>query len=123
MDRLTQLQDQVEGLTEIFKFAYGESQRLAPPIQASDSILLTHNPSSQPSQPPQQPSLTPPAVFAADIVRKLKIIDLLIDSLPHISVAEDKQLEDLAALETENRRCLAQRKGRIVEAGVVGVGF
>jgi len=78
--------------------------------------------------------------------------------LPHVAVAEDKQLEELAVLETENRRVglemeravegaetllnltrsairtisddqnaylkhLAQRKGRIVEAGVVGVGF
>ncbi|CAO3627264.1 unnamed protein product [Mucor hiemalis] len=100
MDRLTQLQDAIDSMAEMF----------------TNSIYYVHEKFQMaplnPDIPVQQPKTQAdaPEVFqenmrelASDLVKKAKEIDTLIEVLPGINQTEEEQIEKLKSLEEENR--------------------
>ncbi|KXS12765.1 Glyoxalase/Bleomycin resistance protein/Dihydroxybiphenyl dioxygenase [Gonapodya prolifera JEL478] len=108
MDRLTQLQDKVDQLMASFKVAYDQARRFAPPLLPDSSVSSTSEPVASQALPPgtqaahayRAKSITE---LSQEIGVHARAIDLYIESLPDISMSEEEQLEELAALDAENR--------------------
>ncbi|KAH9247416.1 hypothetical protein BASA81_014978 [Batrachochytrium salamandrivorans] len=115
MDRLTQLQECMDKLTEIFFTATGVLQRDAPLISANPELPVT-------SWKPEQVEANWLAnkdlaqTAAKDIVETAKVIDFLIDQLPGIAETEDEQIQTLQNLEEENLIAGKEMEEAIAEA-------
>eukprot|EP01113_Clastostelium_recurvatum_P033742 TRINITY_DN4495_c0_g1_i1.p2 TRINITY_DN4495_c0_g1~~TRINITY_DN4495_c0_g1_i1.p2 ORF type:complete len:138 (-),score=33.54 TRINITY_DN4495_c0_g1_i1:156-569(-) len=105
MDRVTQLQEQVDRLAEMMSTCVGVLQRDAPPLplgSADPAVIQARDAFAQNAH-----------VMALDIVQVSKNIEMLIDSLPGVSRTVPQQVEQLEALEKEN-----QLEGKRLEHGL-----
>ncbi|KAI8811626.1 hypothetical protein BJ742DRAFT_796631 [Cladochytrium replicatum] len=102
MDRVTQLQDCLDRLSELFYTSVGVLQRDAPLKQISPDIPVSAWTDDQIRQNEENLKKFSKEV-AGDIVQTSKVIDFLLDKLPGIKYTEDEQIERLQALELENR--------------------
>lgn len=100
-DRLTQLQEAVNGQAENLCNALGVLQQSAPPSN------FTEFDRPQPENPDKQqtPEQDYPQLFAQYIVRTAKDIDVLIDSLPNDDIlTPELQAASLRRLESDNQK-------------------
>jgi asparagine synthetase A len=91
MDRLTQLQDCSLKLYEIFFTAIGALQRDAPLMELNPDVPVTCWTKEQ-IKGNWEGNVELSKSAAKDIIETVKVIDLLIDSLPGITEAEEEQV-------------------------------
>ncbi|KAI8609877.1 hypothetical protein BC830DRAFT_1148467 [Chytriomyces sp. MP71] len=102
-DRLTQIQDCVDKLSEIFFISVGATQRDAP-------LAALHNDMPVTAWTPEQIAANTQsnkelaASASKDIVQTCKVIDYLVDRLPGINHTVEDQLNALRVLELESDR-------------------
>lgn len=110
-DRLTQLQDAVNQMSEHFCNSVGVLQQCAPPspFQGFDK-----QGGKSPIPPPPQEDYA--AMFSKLIARTAKDIDVLIDSLPSVESSQELQIKSLQVLEIENQEA-ANKLEQIVKQG------
>ncbi|KAK6093988.1 hypothetical protein MT418_005812 [Batrachochytrium dendrobatidis] len=115
MDRLTQLQECLGKLTEIFFTSTGVLQRDAPLMSTNPDLPITSWKSEQ-IETNWLANKDLAKTAAKDIVETAKVIDFLIDQLPGISENEEEQIRILGALEEENRIAGIEMEQAIEEA-------
>ncbi|KAI8896877.1 hypothetical protein BC833DRAFT_553291 [Globomyces pollinis-pini] len=102
-DRLTQLQQCVDKLSECFYISIGALQRDAPLVETNPEIPVTCWTKEQIDinwKGNQELAKT----VAKDIVETAKVIDFLIENLPGINESEMDQMRQLEELELENKK-------------------
>lgn len=109
MDLLTQLQDEVCHLSELFGMYIGVLQRDAPPVP----VL---NP-SDPAYLAAKDAFSVQAVdMATSVIQTSKKIEQLIEALPGVNRTESQQHQKLMALEKENKEANEQLQKASEEA-------
>ncbi|XP_064391818.1 mediator of RNA polymerase II transcription subunit 21-like [Halichondria panicea] len=104
-DRLTQLQDAVNQLSDNFCNSIGILQDTGNAEQSSGT--------SDQKKTGQEENCV---LFSGLISRTVQDIDVLIDSLPSHQYTQERQMESLHQLETENKQS-AEKLARAVEEG------
>ncbi|KAJ3175819.1 Mediator of RNA polymerase II transcription subunit 21 [Irineochytrium annulatum] len=101
-DRLTQIQDCLDKMTEIFFNSVGVLQRDAPLVPLNDGTPVTAWTDEQVAKNTEETQRLATEA-ARDVVQTAKIIDFLIDRLPGVKHTEEEQMAIIARLEDENR--------------------
>lgn len=102
MDRVTQLQECVDKLSELMYTGVGVLQRDAPLVACSEDQKVTCWTEEQIAKNTAD-SKELSKNIAKDLAETKAIIDFLIDNLPGISTTPEEQLNKLKELEEENR--------------------
>ncbi|KAJ3368315.1 Mediator of RNA polymerase II transcription subunit 21 [Kappamyces sp. JEL0680] len=108
-DRLSQLQECVSRLSELYFISIGALQRDAPLLELNPEIPVTAWTKEQ-VQSNWKGNQELARSAAKDIVHAAKVIDFLIDHLPGIQASEKEQIDQLEALEVENKKAEAELK-------------
>ncbi|KAI8844379.1 hypothetical protein BJ741DRAFT_588288, partial [Chytriomyces cf. hyalinus JEL632] len=100
-DRLTQIQDCVSKVGEMFFIAAGVTQRDAPLVALNSAAPVTAWTDEQ-IKANNQSIKALAADVSVDLVQTCKVIDFLVDQLPGLHESEEMQLENLKALEAQS---------------------
>ncbi|KAI8846938.1 hypothetical protein BC829DRAFT_370310 [Chytridium lagenaria] len=114
-DRITQIQDCLDKLSELFFTSLGVLQRDAPLVPVHPAIPVTSWTEEQVKKNTESNKKFS-AEVARDIVRTAKVVDFLIDRLPGIKYTPDQQMEMVNALEKESDMAGEQMESAIVDA-------
>jgi hypothetical protein len=107
-DKVTQLQDQLDVMSQIFFNSVGIAQRDAPPVPIGAAPHLSGEHAAFYSQINQ---------WAADLVATTQQIDAIIESLPGGSTSEEEQLERIEMLKKQHGETVEQLKATIERSG------
>ncbi|KAJ3332808.1 Mediator of RNA polymerase II transcription subunit 21 [Blyttiomyces sp. JEL0837] len=114
-DRLTQIQDCLDKVTEMLYISVGMLQRDAPLISLNPEIPITAWTEEQVAKN-QADTKAFATEFSTDIVQTCKVIDYLIDRLPGINFTEEEQLQRLKDLEQDNVKAGEELEAMILKA-------
>ncbi|KAI8928877.1 hypothetical protein BC831DRAFT_446234 [Entophlyctis helioformis] len=118
MDRLTQLQECVDKMSEMFYTSVGVLQRDAPLVATNQELPVTSWTAEQ-VQANWTGNQELARTVAKDIVETAKVIDFLIAQLPGIATTEEEQVRLLQELEEENRIAGEEMERTVAEADVM----
>jgi mediator of RNA polymerase II transcription subunit 21 len=142
MDKVTQLQEQLNFISFLFFNSIGTLQRDAPPIgdkTTPSTTQQTTQQNGQPSttQPTEQQQQNGPSstqndqvdkheeikkqaiAFGKDIVQACIDFDKMVDELPGVNLSEEEQIKDMERLDKENEEEAKKLKEAVENAGIM----
>ncbi|KAJ3206467.1 Mediator of RNA polymerase II transcription subunit 21 [Dinochytrium kinnereticum] len=100
-DRLSQIQDCIDKITELFYTAVGVLQRDAPLVSVCPTVPVTAWSEEQLNKNTEETKRFS-AEVSRDIIRTSKVIDFLIDKLPGLKHTPEQQMDMVKELERES---------------------